>query len=149
MRVIVFGSRDWHPDLLPGLREFIADRLADLPGTATVVHGAARGVDRIAASEAEKLGLIVEPHPAADFKSPTVSWKRAPLERNSHMARLGADLAIGFHNGSSTGSQDMRRKAEQAGIPVEMHDLMTVLCALSPVQAGEATEGDQSSDVQP
>lgn len=120
MRVIVFGSRGWHN------RAPIIDRLCDLPSDTTVVVGydperdKPAGVDRIAYQEAQKLGLRVEPHPAAAFVSPTISPKRAPLERNKHMASLGADLAIGFWDGRSTGTAHMRDRAREHGIPVEM-----------------------------
>jgi hypothetical protein len=111
VRVIVCGSRDWHD------RERIAARLAELPGSATVVHGAARGADRIAGQEAEKLGLLVEPHrPEYHHYGP----KRAPPIRNSKMAALGAELCIAFWDGRSTGTKDMMDKARAAGIPVEV-----------------------------
>jgi hypothetical protein len=119
-RIIICGSRNWAD------RERIADRLYDLEGLdqftypITIVHGNAKGADRIAHQEAQKLGLLVEPHPYQPFISPTVSAKRAPLERNTHMAALGADLCIAFWDGRSTGTRDMLDKAEAAGIPVEV-----------------------------
>jgi len=113
-RVIVCGSRGWRD------RERIAARLADCPSDTVVVHGAAKGADRIAHKEALKLGLLVEPHDYRRFISPTVAPGRAPLVRNSHMAALGADLCIAFWDGQSTGTQDMTRKAKARGIPVEV-----------------------------
>jgi hypothetical protein len=119
VRVIVCGSRRWDD------RKRIADRLFDL-GLATenlectIVHGDAQGADRIAAQEAKKLGLLVESHDYRQFISPTCSPKRAPLERNSHMASLGADLCIAFHRDESRGTADMIAKAEKAGISVEV-----------------------------
>jgi hypothetical protein len=111
MRVIVCGSRDWHD------RKTIGDRLGDLPGTSTVVHGAARGADRIAEQEAHKWGLLTEPHkPEYHLYGP----KRAPLIRNEKMAMLGADLCIAFWDGLSSGTKDMMEKAEKHGIPVEV-----------------------------
>lgn len=79
VRVIVCGSRRWHD------RQRIADRLYDLPPGSTIVHGGARGADRIAEQEAQKIGHYVEPHPAlwADY------GKRAGLIRNHRMAELG------------------------------------------------------------
>lgn len=111
-RVIVCGSRTWQD------RGAIADRLFDLP-PCVVVHGDAPGADRIAAQEAQKLGLLVEPHNYRKFISNTCSPKRAPLVRNSHMASLGADLCIAFWKDGSSGTADMVRKAREAGIPVE------------------------------
>lgn len=114
MRVIVCGSRRWRD------RKRIDDWLAELPdpGSVTIVHGNAPGADRIAHQEAQKAGLLVEPHDYRDFISPTVSPKRAPLERNTHMAKLGADLCVAFWDGRSTGTKDMMDKATAYGIPV-------------------------------
>jgi len=110
MRVIVCGSRGWND------RQRIADRLFDLPSDSVIVHGAAKGADRIAQQEAEKLGLLIEPHPA--------EWstygKRAGHIRNEQMAVLGADLCIAFWDGSSSGTMDMMEQATQYGIPIEI-----------------------------
>ncbi len=107
-RVIVCGSRKWRD------REAIADRLFDLPPS-TIVHGNAAGADRIAAQEAQKLGHLVESHPA--------EWDRfgkaAGPMRNQKMADLGASLCIAFWDGQSTGTADMVRRATYKGIPVD------------------------------
>jgi YspA, cpYpsA-related SLOG family len=111
MRVIICGSRRWDD------RKKIIDRLAELPGTSTIVHGrAANGADKIAHQEAEKLGLRVEPHPA--------NWARhgksAGFVRNKEMVDLGADLVIAFWDGKSNGTKHTMDLAEAAGIPVEV-----------------------------
>lgn len=113
VRVIVCGSRAWHD------RQRISDRLALLPGEddTVVVHGAARGADRIAEQEAQKLGLLVESHPA-DWERH--GRKRAGHIRNEEMAALGADLCIAFWDGRSNGTCSMMEKAEAHGIPVEI-----------------------------
>ena len=123
MRVIVTGSREVGAD--PNVaRRIIEDRLYRLaveasPKNVTIVHGAARGVDRIACQEAEKAGLLVEAHPA--------NWethgKAAGFIRNEHMAELGADLCIAFWDGRSNGTRDMITRAEGYGIPVEVVSL--------------------------
>lgn len=81
-----------------------------------IVHGAARGADRIAGQEAQKAGLRVEEHPA--------NWdlhgKAAGLLRNERMAQLGADLCIAFWDGSSKGTLDMMERAAKYGIPIEV-----------------------------
>lgn len=109
-RVIVCGSRHWRD------RKKIVDRLALLPGVTTVVHGNAQGADRIAHQEAEKLGLLVEPHPP--------DWdqygKKAAFVRNREMAEGGARLCIAFWDGLSTGTFDMMGQAVKRGIPVEV-----------------------------
>jgi hypothetical protein len=93
------------------------DRLFDLPTNATVVHGGAKGADRIAQQEAQKLGLLVEEH-LPDYAGQP--GKLAPKIRNAKMAQLGADLCIAFWDGSSTGTAHMMSMAEAHGIPVEV-----------------------------
>jgi hypothetical protein len=110
VRVIVCGSRGWRD------KGQIVDRLAQLPTDATVVHGDARGADRLAADAAKRLGLAVEPHPA-DWR-----WhrKQAGVLRNAEMAEAGADLCIAFWDGQSPGTLDMIERAQAHGIPVEI-----------------------------
>jgi hypothetical protein len=123
MRVVVTGSRGWTD------RGRIAERLAQvdlaLPphsDAPVIVVGynpekdSPKGVDRIAYQEAQKLGLIVEPHPAR--------WdehgKRAGFIRNEEMARAGADLCIAFWDGRSTGTLDMIVRAVKHLILVDV-----------------------------
>lgn len=114
MRVIVTGSRDVGRD--PNVaRGIIASWLFDLPTDSIIVHGAARGVDRIAGQEAEKLGLLVEEHPA-DWD---LYGKSAGFVRNKYMASLGADLCVAFWDGVSRGTQHMMQMARAHDIPVE------------------------------
>ena len=108
MRVIVCGSRGWWD------RETIAGTLFDLPGNTMIVHGAAKGADRMAEQEAQKLGLLVEAHPA-DWGA---HGKQAGLIRNAIMAELGADLCIAFWDGESNGTDHMIREATKRQIPV-------------------------------
>jgi hypothetical protein len=111
MRVIVCGSRQWTD------REAIANRLFDLPVDSVIVHGAAPGADRIAGQEAEKLGLLVEEHPADwDYYG-----KRAGFVRNERMAKIGADLCIAFWDGHSRGTAMMVDLAERYDIPIELY----------------------------
>lgn len=56
LRVIVCGSREWTN------REAIANRLFDLPTDTVIVHGCAKGADRIAGEEGAKLGLLADKH---------------------------------------------------------------------------------------
>jgi hypothetical protein len=118
MRVIVTGSREVGSD--PNIaRAIISDRLFDLPPGSTIVHGGARGVDRIAGREAEKLGHYVEVHPA-DWDA---YGKRAGFIRNKEMVGMGADLCLAFWNGKSMGTQHAIFAAKDAGIPVEVVEL--------------------------
>jgi hypothetical protein len=116
VRVIICGTRRWTD------RAMIEERLYDLVMDAprgeeiTIVHGGARGADRIAHQEAQKAGLLVEEHPA--------EWERygkaAGFIRNKEMAELGADLCIAFWDGRSSGTAHMMGEARRAGIPVEV-----------------------------
>lgn len=119
MRVIVCGSRRWPELMLEPLRAQIADRLFDLPTDSVIVHGDAKGVDKIAHQEAQKLGLALEVHPYQSFISKQCSPRRAPLRRNAYMADLGAGLCLAFWDGRSTGTQHMIDQAELRSIPVE------------------------------
>lgn len=115
VRVLVTGSRSWTD------REVIRQALASIPvvhraltRNVTVVHGAARGADTIAAEEATKLGMAVEAHPA--------DWERhgkaaGPI-RNGEMVALGADVVLAFPLGRSVGTRDCMRRAQRAGIAV-------------------------------
>lgn len=110
MRVIVCGSRRWRD------RKAITDRLAELPADSVIVHGNAAGADRIAHQEAQKLGLLVEPHPA-DWEK---HGKAAGPIRNREMAQMGGDLCLAFWDGSSRGTAHMIGEAEARHIPVEI-----------------------------
>lgn len=112
-RIIVCGSRNWHR------RDLIADAFFDATitlGTCeiTVVHGGAKGADRIWAQEAQKHGFLIEEH-LPDYAS---ARKQAPLIRNAEMAALGADLCLAAWDGRSTGTAHMMQMAKEAGIPV-------------------------------
>lgn len=111
MRVIVCGSRRWSD------RRKIGDRLFALDPNTILVHGGARGADRIAEEEAGKCGIWTEVH-LPDYERH--GKKRAPLERNKLMAELGADLCIAFWDGRSTGTAHMMEEARKRGIPVEV-----------------------------
>jgi hypothetical protein len=112
VRVLVCGSRNWHD------RDRISARLAQLPGAddTVIVHGNARGADRLAGEEANKLGLLVEVCPA-DWER---HGKQAGIIRNEQMAAAGADLCIAFWDGRSTGTFDMMKRATTHGIPLDI-----------------------------
>lgn len=127
MRVIITGSRGWKDHGL------IKERLVDLPGDVTIVHGNARGVDQIADLESKLLGLGIEAHDAeweshGEITDPVRCWcppekkvcKAAGVRRNEKMARLGADLCIAFWDGSSRGTLDMMERCAKHHIPIEV-----------------------------
>lgn len=126
VRILVTGSRSWTDrhaigDALRwGLEQHawlvVPDRDGPLMQWAavTVVHGAARGADTIAARIAAAWGMNVEAHPA-DW---VTHGQRAGLVRNSVMVALGADVCLGFPLGESRGTRHCMRAASAAGILV-------------------------------
>lgn len=116
-RLLGFGSREWtHRALVRAwLLWFVRQ------GGKTVMHGAARGADRIIGQEADRLGLEVLPFEVSDFE-----WKlskRAGHNRNQRMLDEGRpDFAIGFVVGEdgtplTPGSCDMHTRLVRANVP--------------------------------
>lgn len=110
MRVVVCGSRDWSSD--PIMR----NRMAELPDGTEVIHGGARGADRMAAKYAYALGFKVRV-----FKA---DWDRfgkvAGFLRNQAMLDEKPDLVIAFWDGKSRGTQDTINRARSMGLPLEI-----------------------------
>jgi hypothetical protein len=110
-RVLVCGSREW------GDRALI-EQVLRAHGPAVIVHGAARGADRIAGSVADRLGWPVEPHPA--------DWRRhgksAGLKRNLAMLDTHPILVIAFTMipSGTPGTRHTLTNAYRRGIPVEI-----------------------------
>lgn len=146
-RVIVTGSRKWpSQDLVwEALGMVCCERLPD-GGTLTVVHGACpTGADYFAhtwfdlPTEPEYV-TVEEPHPA-DWDACSVDCAHAPHRnrsgrmycpvaghrRNRHMVWLGADLVLAFPlpgpRTRSRGTWDCVKRAQAAGIPVEVQSL--------------------------
>ncbi len=110
-RILVCGSRDFKPE------SRIVSRIGQLPRGTTVIHGDARGADRIAARVAESLGMEVEAYPA-DWKR---LGRRAGIERNLLMLDgADPDRVIAFWDGKSRGTAHTIREAEKRGLPVEV-----------------------------
>lgn len=115
MRVLICGSRNW---VLYGP---ILERVRALdPDTDVVIEGGQRGADLLARQAALECEIPFFEFPA--------QWKRtgrsAGPKRNARMLRDGEpDLVIAFHEdpGLGTGTADMVRKANLAGVPVEVH----------------------------
>lgn len=112
-RILVCGDRNWND------HNMIWAVLDKLPSNTIIVHGAARGADRMANDVAEALGLTVEPHKA--------QWdlygRSAGVRRNQEMLDSGIDQVHAFHDdlGHSKGTGDMVRRAKKAGVPVKVH----------------------------
>jgi len=87
-----------------------------LPAGTTIISGAARGADSIAASIGRKLGREVREFPA--------EWDRfgrsAGYRRNMLMLDEDPDLVIAFQVGNSPGTAHAIETARKREIPVEV-----------------------------
>lgn len=110
MRVLVCGSRDWRRV------DLIRERLRRLPRGSTVLHGGARGADRLAGTVALSLGFEVVEFPA--------DWRRlgrsAGYRRNLAMLDERPDLVVAFWLNGSRGTGHTVDAALRRRIPVEV-----------------------------
>lgn len=113
-RVLITGSRTWTDSTR--IRDVLARWRTRYP-TAVLVHGDARGADRIAATIWRHWGLPTEAHPA--------HWNQhgraAGHIRNRHMVTLGATVCVAFIRDHSPGATACTALARHAGIPVDLH----------------------------
>ena len=111
MRLLVCGSRTWES------RDEIRRQLLDLKPD-EVIHGGARGADRLAGEVARELGIPVRAFPA-DWKR--LGRKAGPV-RNQQMLDEGQpDRVLAFRmEGDSPGTDDMIRRARKAGLPLRI-----------------------------
>lgn len=113
-RILVTGSRDWDDAraIDEAFREAASRNTENWP--VTVIHGTARGADRLAGSLAKARGWNVEEHPA--------DWdrhgKRAGFLRNEEMVLSRADVCLAFIKNGSKGATMCADLAAKAGIPV-------------------------------
>lgn len=109
-RVLVCGGRDFADARLMAAE---LARLHWLRGITCVIHGAAKGADRLAADWATGMGISTEAYPA-DWNA---YGRRAGPLRNARMLVEGRpDLVVGFPGGR--GTADMLRRAREAGVEV-------------------------------
>lgn len=109
-RLLITGGRDYR-DAATVNRAL--DRVLAERGIAVLIHGAARGADTLAAEWAASRGVPVEAYPA---RWETDGRKAGPL-RNQRMLDEGKPTAcVAFPGG--TGTADMVRRCEAAGVPV-------------------------------
>lgn len=112
MRVLVTGSRNWTDSAV--VKAQLTDLASRRREHMTLVHGAAKGADTIAASLADHMGWDVEAFPA--------EWdrfgRRAGPVRNQLMVDHGADICLVFPLPDSRGTWDCVRRAKAAGIPL-------------------------------
>ncbi|SRR5713226_671378 len=110
MKVLVCGSRHWTDWKL------IETHLKMLPPGTTIISGAARGADQMAATIGAKLGLEVQESPADWAKF----GRAAGYRRNLLMLKERPDLVIAFHLDASPGTAHAIENARKRGIPVEV-----------------------------
>ena len=114
VKVLVCGSRDWAD------KDHIADVLADLAceRNVEVIHGGARGADRMAGEVAALYGYRVRVFPA-DWDS---HGRRAGIIRNLQMLDENPDRVIAFQRNGSRGTQHTVDEARRRAIPVEVYE---------------------------
>lgn len=120
-RVLITGSREFKSEY--AMRELFKRYHERFVGCETIlVHGDARGADRLSARIASSIvpDLTVETHPA-DWER---YGKRAGFLRNQEMVDLGADLAIAFRwiGAGNRGTQDCIQRIVDAGIKLIIVD---------------------------
>ncbi len=117
MKILVSGDRNWTD--VDCIREVL--KKYD-PKETTLIHGAARGADTIAANVAAEMGF----KKILPFKAEWDRYGRAagPI-RNGVMLNVGKpDRVIAFHSNiaESKGTKDMLERAKKAGVPTELHE---------------------------
>lgn len=120
MRVLVTGDRNWTDGVF--IEEVLKNLAAayKLPYESIVlVHGNARGADKVAAHRATLLGFGIEAYPA---KWDEHGRAAGPI-RNQQMLMTGVDLCLAFHNDidSSKGTRDMIGRCAGNGVPTVLY----------------------------
>lgn len=120
-RVVVTGSRDWND--WDAIEEQLSRLLSlvERPEDLQVIHGDARGADKMCQYKARQRGAQVLAVPA--------EWdrlgKRAGHVRNTAMLDLEPDEVVAFWLDRSRGTADCIRQAREAGIPVTIVEAWT------------------------
>lgn len=100
----------------------ISEILVPLPKDDTLIHGAARGADRLAGRIWKALGRTLPEEYPADWKR---HGKAAGPIRNQQMLDTGIDLVVAFPGGA--GTADMVGRAKKAGVKVvEVTDIAEI-----------------------
>jgi hypothetical protein len=126
VRILITGSRSWTDQraIAHAISDYLHSVGSSIGGAwplPIVVHGGARGADRLADVVARNWGWTPEPHPA--------DWARygrsAGYRRNAAMVALGADVCLAFIRGDSAGATHTAALAEAAGIPTRRYRMRT------------------------
>lgn len=117
-KVLVTGSRDWED--WAAIEEQLR-RVQSLAEHVVIIHGDARGTDKMCQYKARQMGMEVLAVPA--------EWdrlgKRAGHVRNTQMLDLEPNEVVAFWLDRSRGTADCIRQAREAGIPVTIIEAFT------------------------
>lgn len=109
---LICGSRNFENPFMASI--WIDAHVRNLvPAGSKVIHGGARGADRMAAESAERNGCDVAPPFLPDWDS---HGKKAGIMRNLEMLDQKPDAVIAFWNGKSPGTKHTITEAERRGI---------------------------------
>jgi hypothetical protein len=117
VRIQITGSRDFTNDLtIARALGYVLGFTQEPFSKFIVVHGGARGADRLAGEVARSLNMTVEVH-RADWKK--YGSKAGPM-RNRVMLGLKPDVCLAFfkEGAKNIGTSDMVRICKERGIPV-------------------------------
>lgn len=110
---LVTGDRDWTNI------EIIADEMSSWASDTILIHGDARGADRIARACAETFGMEHRAYPYISV----LGFAGGPA-RNRQMLRENPDVVeiVAFHDDilNSKGTKDMLKVGRDAGIPCRL-----------------------------
>ena len=125
VRVLITGSREFTDrSIIAAALTVVAREHRGHP--LVVIHGAARGADRVAGGVARQYPgrLIEEVHPVTDWTNPDGSknW-RAGFDRNQRMVDTGAEVCLAFlqTGEKNNGTKDCMKRAVAANIEVREH----------------------------
>lgn len=121
MRVLVCGSRTWD-DQTP-IDVVLSGLVVENDGFGlTIIHGAARGADTLAAGSAE---CLVQGYDLPEIEAYPADWEAhgkaaGPIRNQRMLDEAKPDVVWAFCDdlGASKGTADMVRRARKAGIPV-------------------------------
>lgn len=111
-RVLVTGSRNLTDYEL--VKQWILYAIPEewLPEDVDIIHGDARGADRLAGKVAHEFGMLERAFPADWDKY----GKAAGYQRNSFLLEQEPDVVVGFPLPGAKGTWDMLKKAVDAGV---------------------------------